>query len=482
MLANSDREAIPGNSSGSVGMEGCSEVGRCGGPAVWNEPLGISSRDGWKDGCLGNLSRSRSLPASYTDFGSPRKSARHESLLRNKYVIPKEGFKLDQNKAVKGNFNQKEAPLPSNQRSRVKKSQFLDSSCSNKDYSGTSQDSENTPYQVKQNKLSEHILMVSRASAGTAVDSSSVENAEGVNDLNMPVLSEPSNIELSAPASLNAVVASTSDLDNLNSQEPSEGPKQMTPDCPVPELESQVCSKEAEQPSPVSVIEAPFADDASSGSECFESISADLHELRMQLRQLQLESEVYEDGAMLLSSDDDGNEVSVGLAEENGRPKPEENWESVYIVDVLVDSGIRRAEPDTFLAAWHSTECPVNPLVFEELEKKYCNVNSRSRADRRLMFDRINSKILEIYQQYRDQPQMISGRKLIIPECNIGELEDSLCKSLVSQSKKPHMDEGETVFAGEFQWLDLRTDVDEIGRGIERLLVDELVSEVVTGL
>lgn len=63
-----------------------------------------------------------------------------------------------------------------------------------------------------------------------------------------------------------------------NLQEPSEGSsKQTTLHCPVSELESRSISKEAEQPSPVSVIEAPFTDDLSSGSECFESISADLN-------------------------------------------------------------------------------------------------------------------------------------------------------------------------------------------------------------
>ncbi|GMI71346.1 TON1 Recruiting Motif 19 [Hibiscus trionum] len=483
MLATSDREVIPANSSGLVGVEGCNKFGRRVEPAVCNEPLGISSRDGWKDGCLGNLSRSRSLPASSTGFGSPRVCTRHESILREKYVIPKEGFKWDRNKAVKGNLNPKEAPLPSNRRSRVKTSQFLGSSCNDKEYSDTQRDSDISPYQVMQNKQSEQILMVSEASVGTVVDSSSVlQNAADVNDLNNSVLSEPSHMELSPPASLNAAVASPSDLDNLDSQEPSEGPsKQTTPHCPVSEL-PLASTKEAEQPSPVSVIEAPFADDVSSGSECFESISADLHELRMQLRQLKLESEAYEEGTMLLSSDDDSNEVSVGFAEDNGEPNAEENWGSTYIVDVLVDSGIGRAELDTFLAAWHSPECPVNPLVFQELEKKYCNVNSWSRAERRLMFDRINSKILEIYQQYREQPWIVSGRKIIIiPKCDIEELEDSLRKSLVSQNKKPRMDEEEMVFAREFQWLDLRSDIDKIGRGIERLLVYELVSEIVAG-
>ncbi|KAG4184224.1 hypothetical protein ERO13_A09G159300v2 [Gossypium hirsutum] len=487
MLATSDREVIPGNSSGPVGVERCNEIGNHVRPAVLNEPLGISSRDGWKDGCLGNLSRSRSLPASSTNFGSPGVSIRPESLRRDKNVNPKESFMWDRNKAVKGNFNQREAPLPSNQRSRVKKSQLLGRSCSSsKEYSDTSPDSNVIPYQVKQNiegdKQSENNVSVSGASS-SAMDSSSVlENAADVNDQNKPVLSEPSQMELSPPASLNPAIVSTSDLDNLDSQEPSEGPsKQTTPRCPVSELESQANCKEADQPSPVSVIEAPFTDDLSSGSECFESISADLHELRMQLRQLKLESEAYEDGTLLLSSDDDSNEVSVGFAEESGRPKAEENWESVYIVDVLVGSGIDGAELDTFLAAWHSPECPVNPLVFQQLEKKYCSLNYWSRAERRLMFDRINSKILEMYQEYNDQPPwMISGKK-IIPTWNIRELEDSLHKSLVSQNKIRQMDVGEMVLAGECLWLDLRWDIDTIGRGIERLLVDELVAEVLAG-
>ncbi|XWS66997.1 hypothetical protein CRYUN_Cryun05aG0248800 [Craigia yunnanensis] len=485
MLAISDREVSPANSSGLVGVEGCSEIGNHVGPAVRNEPLGISSRDGWKDGCLGNLSRSRSLPASSTDFGSPRISTPHESLRRDKYVIPKEGFKWDRNKAVKGNFNQREAPLPSNQRPRVKKSQFLGSSSSgNKENSDTSPDFDINPCQVKQNlegdNQSEYNLMVSGASASTAMDSSSVlENASDVNDQNMALLSEPSHMELSAPASLNADI-STGDLDNLDSQVPSEGPaKQTTLHCPVSKLESRASSKEAEQPSPVSVIEAPFTDDLSSSSECFESVSADLHGLRMQLQLLKQESEAYEEGTMLLSSDDEGDEVFVGFPKDKGIPMAEENWESVYIVDVLVDSGIDGADLDTFLAACHSPECPVNPVVFEELEKKYCKLNSWSRAERRLMFDRINSKLLEIYQQYMDQHPWVKSARKISPQWNIGELEDSLRKSLVSQNKKLHMDAGEMVLAGECQWLELREDMDVIGREIERLLLDELVAEVV---
>lgn len=45
---------------------------------------------------------------------------------------------------------------------------------------------------------------------------------------------------------------------------------------PVPEPELSVSSKEADHPSPLSVLEVPFTEDASSGSECFERVSAGL--------------------------------------------------------------------------------------------------------------------------------------------------------------------------------------------------------------
>lgn len=45
----------------------------------------------------------------------------------------------------------------------------------------------------------------------------------------------------------------------------------------ISEIESLARSKEADQPSPVSILEAPFVDDLSCGSEYFESVSADLH-------------------------------------------------------------------------------------------------------------------------------------------------------------------------------------------------------------
>lgn len=47
--------------------------------------------------------------------------------------------------------------------------------------------------------------------------------------------------------------------------------------CPGPESESSESSKEADHPSPVSVLEASFVEDVSSGSDCFERVNADLN-------------------------------------------------------------------------------------------------------------------------------------------------------------------------------------------------------------
>lgn len=47
--------------------------------------------------------------------------------------------------------------------------------------------------------------------------------------------------------------------------------------CAASHAESPASSKEPEQPSPISVLEAPFVEDVSSGSECFERVSAELH-------------------------------------------------------------------------------------------------------------------------------------------------------------------------------------------------------------
>lgn len=201
----------------------------------------------------------------------------------------------------------------------------------------------------------------------------------------------------------------------------------------------------------------------------------------MQLQLLKLESDEYVEGPMLISSDEDGGEASIGISEENGLCKIEDSWESSYIIDVLSESGIDGSHPLTYLDAWHSPECPVNPSKFDELEKRYSDCTC-SRSERRLLFDRVNLGIVKISQQFEnDQPWVNPKIPNIGCELTKKGLQDGLCMLLKSQGKIKDDALGK-VLVRESQWLDVKEDVDAIGREVERLVLDDLVAEVAGSL
>uniref|UniRef100_A0A2N9H8X1 DUF4378 domain-containing protein n=1 Tax=Fagus sylvatica TaxID=28930 RepID=A0A2N9H8X1_FAGSY len=486
MLAIPDKELTPANMDGMIGDDGISgKFSSDDGSTGWVEPLGISSRDGWKDGSVRKLSRSRSLPASSTAFGSPKTSMRRETLCDDRYLMPKEALKKERSKRVKGSSDWREASVPRNSKSRSKKSHS--SSCTIRESNEFPADIHTNQNQVKstleKKDPSEEDALIFETLVGNVNDTSPVpENAVDVGCDNMTLPSKPSDEFLPNVSACIVVKDISADgQNNLIPQEPSIGQSEegSVPLLhPSPGRESPVSSKEADQPSPVSVLEAPFTDDLSSCSECFESLNADLHGLRMQLHLLKLESEAYAEGPMLISSDEEGGEGSIGFPNEKGLGKTEESWESSYVVDVLIDSGFSDADAnvDIVMATWHSPECPVDPVIFEKLEKKYSSQTSCLRSERRLLFDRINSSLLEIYQQFMDPNAWVR------PATRVGSkdgLQDRLFVLLGSQEKKSNKDTLGKVLARESQWLDLGDGIDVIGREIERLLIDELVAEVV---
>ncbi|KAJ9186209.1 hypothetical protein P3X46_005738 [Hevea brasiliensis] len=450
-------------------------------PAGSVEPLGISSRDGWKDGCIRNLSRSRSVPASCTTIGSPKTGMRYESLCNDQHILPKELMQQESVKAVKGKPNQRESSSSRNSRSRLKRSHLSEYTCT--DHSDTSPEINVSHKQVQSSITDDDQFkpchMVSKTSASIVTDMSFIpENVLDVAIENVAMPSKNTDSELPAYMLVKGN-SSSSDPEALISQEPLNGPPDES-SAPVQhsvaELQSPASSKEAEQPSPVSVLETPFPDDLSSSSECFESLSADLHGLRMQLQLLKLESEAYAEGPIHISSDEDVEDGYVGFSEEKGIV--EESRERSYVVDVLLESGINSADPDSFLASWHCPECPLNPLVFEGLEKKHCNLTSWPRSERKLLFDRINSSLLMINQQFADPYLWVRPATAIIPRWIKHGLEDGIHKLLASQEKKANNNAVEKVLVMDSQWLDLRGEIDVVGREIERLMIEELVKEI----
>ncbi|KAJ4849728.1 hypothetical protein Tsubulata_012856 [Turnera subulata] len=479
MLAVSDREVMPANPDCKMGRRAFDD--KFNGTSVWVEPLGISSKDGWKNRGADNFLRSRSVPASSSLSGSPKTSMRSEALRNDRFMMPKNVMQQGREKGVKGNFNYREGSSFMNSKSRSKKPHIH--RCAYSDFGESSSDNslslERGHGNITVNDPSDKNHTAPQTSATAITDTSFVP--ESMVDVVIESVSTP------APSSDRKLFtkgySSASDPQAISSQESSIGPPGEGAACmqgPVADLESSAVCNEADQPSPVSVLETPFPDDLSSGSECFESLSADLHVgLRMQLQLLKLESEAaYEEGPMLISSDEDADDSSVGFSED--RITTDEKRQFSYMVSVLKASGINNADPDTFMATWHSPDCPINPLVFEELEKKYIDLTSWPRFERKLLFDRINLALLVIYQECSYPRPWVGTSTRIAPRWIKAAIEDGLCKVLDSEDKKAKMGSAvEKVLAGELRWLDLGDEVDVIGREIERQLTEELVQEIV---
>ena len=118
----------------------------------------------------------------------------------------------------------------------------------------------------------------------------------------------------------------------------------------------------------------------------------------MQLQLLKLESEaseVYDEGCMVISSDEEGEE-SAESHDPKGFTGAGGSWASSYLVDLLTESGLDETEPDLFITTWHSADCPIGSGVFENLERRYDEMDSCSKLERKLLFDCVNSHIVEI--------------------------------------------------------------------------------------
>lgn len=197
---------------------------------------------------------------------------------------------------------------------------------------------------------------------------------------------------------------------------------------------------------------------------------------------LKLESDAYGEETALISSDEGNGEWRFGSSEDKATLKTEGSWESRYVTDILVHSGFIDYDPKTFVSKLHSLDSPIDPLMFEELEKGLYNEGS-SRPERRLLFDRLNSGLNEIYQQLTDpHPWVMAMTPALGYKLSGDGLVDELCRSLVGRDCKAYKGTLDKVLMNEMRWLSLGDDFDVIGKEIERLLVDDIVVEVVVDL
>ncbi|XP_068330783.1 uncharacterized protein [Pyrus communis] len=247
--------------------------------------------------------------------------------------------------------------------------------------------------------------------------------------------------------------------------------------CSTTESDSMTSLEDAYQPSPVSVLEPLYSGERSPTPEFLQSMSVDITDY----------SDAYSEGyGMIVSSDDgcDTNEGSASSCRENEDSmrllRVEESRDYSYLVNVLSEIGFYVRSSVMDLGTWCPPEWPVSISVFETLEKKFGNQASWKRSDRRLLFDRINAGLMEIFEPCLGVPMWTKPVSRRIRSTTSEEMiEEDLWMLLVSQEKETGRDSTEKVLGREIE-LDLGDDIDGIGREIERFLFDKLVAEFVS--
>ncbi|MED6177462.1 hypothetical protein PIB30_098337 [Stylosanthes scabra] len=237
-------------------------------------------------------------------------------------------------------------------------------------------------------------------------------------------------------------------------------------------------SEDSYEPSPVSVLMNPSFGNKTSFN--LKAAGADVYDF----------SEVDDEGfALNVSSDEECGDKSVtGEYEEKkdlvGSFGSEESRDFSYVVEVLTEAGVLNRSLFTDFSTWHSAECPISTLVFENLEKKFGEQQFWKRSERRLLFDRINvglSKIMQPCSYVPTWEKPVSRR--LRAELSHDMVEEEMWGMLVAQEKKAVKNSADNdMLGGDISWLDLGENIEEIVIEIVKLLIEELAQEMVDSL
>ncbi|KZV18616.1 hypothetical protein F511_40531 [Dorcoceras hygrometricum] len=402
MLAKSDRETSCKHSNATVTICGEGNLfGTNNGTTTWDNLVGISSRDGWKNIVNGISNRDKSI--SPTMGGrSYRNSTGDEKLAGDKHLMDGETLGRGRNKAVKENLSRieknssKDSKLPS-KKHLPRRNLFMSGINASADASFEIQMEANIKKSCGQQPMF-HIEGEDEMFQNIASDTSNIGDRGGTTSSSKSSGSLPKQSFSIVDKDLSlAHEQDDSTLQELQKGQPELG----SPSSHFlgTEPDSSESSKEADHPSPVSVLQIPFAEDTSSSSKSFERVRTELHELRMQLQLLKLESGEYSE-VTLIPLVEEVSEVSPIVSRKN-HVLETEGWEVSYALDVLNSYGIEESDPDTSMKT-HFAECPLDPGLFDDLEKKYSDVGVGLRPDRMLLFDTISSTISPVSQQQCD--------------------------------------------------------------------------------
>ncbi|CAI9273519.1 unnamed protein product [Lactuca saligna] len=217
------------------------------------------------------------------------------------------------------------------------------------------------------------------------------------------------------------------------------------------------------------VLEPPFREDNSSNSEYCESSSNDLHDLWM-------EDDFGPE--MATSSDDERSCTGQTL----GSMTPfgaTESRDFSYMVDVLDESAFQDGDVEIRFEKWHSSECMASYSIFETLEKKYGKQELWQKSERKLLFDRINSGMIEILRpriDIRVSPNLLQRKMRNMSRRDV--IEEELSMFLLNQEKGVNDGVSEKA-VGREPWFDPLDEIDSLVTELEIFLFDKLTAELV---
>ncbi|CAN6485865.1 unnamed protein product [Victoria cruziana] len=278
----------------------------------------------------------------------------------------------------------------------------------------------------------------------------------------------------------------------------------------------ELLSENQEQPSPVSVLERPFEDEAPSppgvdrGSRSQGNAPHSLKEGASRMSSL-------ESMATTLSWDERNLEVQgTGNGSTNaaavGSEAMDEQEQFTFVQKVLSSAGLDRERPDErdVFDLWYSSKCPLDPTLLEKLNDRDTNLNSsiakdsmsgakmrRTILERKLLFDCTNAILLDMGGLSLDvNPWSITrGRTrkgVVLAGSRLGEEvwwrmkksfgEVVAATATVTEGREcvDEMLKKEMEGRG-CDWLDMElVEVDAIGKGIENDVLNDLIEDTVS--
>ncbi|KAM3345339.1 hypothetical protein P3S68_025048 [Capsicum galapagoense] len=241
-----------------------------------------------------------------------------------------------------------------------------------------------------------------------------------------------------------------------------------------------VNSKETYQHSPNSVLELPFQEE----KHCISAFDG-LCSVAQQLQYLETNSdETYSEGSEMDVSSDGESEGRSPVRLQGSEIilkdfKTADGRDFSYLVDVLDAASLHGMNLGMCFETWHSLESPVNPSVFETLEKKYGKQLYWLKLERKLLFDHINFGLSEILHSFREIHVM---EKSLKRRCSSvmrrSDIEEELWRMLVSHENLVHKDLSGKAIGNETRWLQVEEEIGSICREIEEYLFDELAAEL----